>query len=123
MTQKQSQSDQQDRSSLLNQTPIDYAAKLSGVQIELFNRFQQMHKQWLDRVQVEVNLAQELASKLSSARSIPDAMTAYQDWGDRRFKMMAEDAKHVLDDTQKFMQDGAHLFSTGQQSKGAGFST
>ena len=54
----------------------------------------------------------QLASKLTAARSIPDAMTACQEWG-RRFEMMAEDGKHLLSDTQKFMETGAHLLANG----------
>jgi hypothetical protein len=58
-----------------------------------------------------------IASVVSSARSIPDAMAACQDWGARRFEMMAEEAKHVLNDTQKFMQMGAHILASGFGSK------
>ena len=40
-------------------------------------------------------------------------MTAFQEWSSRRFEMMAEDGKHLLEDSQKFMETGAHLLSTG----------
>ncbi len=51
-------------------------------------------------------LASEFASKLTQARSIPDAMSTCQEWAGRRFKMMAEDSKHVLTDIQNFMENG-----------------
>jgi hypothetical protein len=90
---------------------------LTNVQNELFERYQEANKRWLDRAQAEASAASEFVSKLSSARSIPDAMTAYQDWGTRRFEMMADDAKHALDDTQKFWQSGTHMLTNGFASK------
>jgi len=71
-------------------------------------------------MQSQAELASEFASKLTAARSIPDAMTACQDWTSRRFEMMAEDGQHLLADTQKFMEAGAHLFANGWLSKGGG---
>jgi len=130
VAQKERQSEQQSKALLLSQIPIDFAetAKnrfkgLANVQSELIEQFQETNRHWLDRAQAEANLASEFVSKLSLARSIPDAMTACQDWGSRRFEMMAEDAKHVLDDTQKFMQVGAHMLADGFASKVPGISS
>ena len=55
----------------------------------------------------------EYASKLSSARTIPDAMAVSRDWATRYFQMLAEDGKHFADDTRKFMETGARLFANG----------
>lgn len=129
MVQKEGQGERRGNS-LLNRMPIDFAEaakkrfeELTDVQSELFSRFQDTNKQWLDRVQAEAALSSEFVSKLSSARSIPDAVTVCQEWSTRRFEMMAEDAKHVLDDTQKFMQTGAHILASGFASKSAAIST
>ena len=59
---------------------------------------------WLDRMQAEANLASEFALKLAAARSLPEAMFTCQDWGKRRVEMMAEDTKHLLDDTQTLLR-------------------
>ena len=91
--------------------------EFAKAQTEQFNNFQETNRQWLDRVQAETNLASEFVSKLTAARSIPDAMTAYQVWGSRRLEMMAEDTRHLLDNTQKFMQTSARLLANGWQSK------
>jgi len=102
---------------LFNPIPGEFAAagekRIEGfvnAQTELYDRLQDTNRQWLDRVQTEANLASEFATKLTAARSIPDAMKACQDWTSRRIELMAEDVKHVLDDTQKFMQTGARAF-------------
>jgi hypothetical protein len=91
-----------------------------NAQAELLVKLQESNKQWFDRVQSEANLVSDLASKLTSARSIPDAMSAYQEWGTRKLEMMAEDGKHALADAQKFVETGARLLSNGWQSNGKG---
>jgi hypothetical protein len=42
-------------------------------------------------------------------------MTACQDWGKRRVEMIAEDTKHILDDTQNLMQMNALLCAKAWQ--------
>jgi len=84
-----------------------------NVQTELLNKLQEANRQWFDRAKSEADLASELASKLSAARSIPEAMAACQKWSTRRFEMMAEDGKHLMEDGQKLFEIGARLFSDG----------
>jgi DNA topoisomerase VI subunit B len=116
MAQKESHAERTEKSSLPNLMPTEFA-ELGKKRIEEFvntqkglvEKLQEMNRQWFDRAQAEANLASELASKLTAARSIPDAMAAYQEWASRRFEMMAEDGKHLLADTQKFMEAATHL--------------
>lgn len=97
--------------------------QFTNAQSELFNTLQNANRNWLARIQAEGNLASELASKLAAARSVPDALTACQQWGSRRIEMMAEDAKHLFDDTQKLMQTSTRLWPNGSHSQGASPST
>ena len=101
-------------------TAVDFTAHakkrmegFANAQAELFQNWQEANRQCLERVQVESNLASQFASKLTASRSIPEAMTAYQDWMTSHFEMMAEDAKHLMDKTQKFIQASAHVFANG----------
>ena len=82
--------------------------EFATAQAELLDTLQETSRYWLDRIQIEAQFASEIPSKLTAARSVPDIMTACQIWGDQRFKIMAEDTKHLFDDTQKFMQVGVH---------------
>ncbi len=118
MVQKESERTKQ--SSSPNPMQIDFAAmggkrieEFVNLQTKLLNEFQETNRQWFDRAQSEVNLASEFAAKLTAARSVPEAMAACQEWTSRRFAMMAEDGKHLLADTQKFMEVGARLLSNG----------
>jgi len=127
MAQKESRASE--TSSLFNPIPAEFAAAgkkrfedFVNSQSELFGQIQDANRQWLDRVRTEANLTSEFATKLTAARSIPDAMTACQDWTARRFELMAEDGRHLLADTQKFIETGARLLSNGWLTKG-GLST
>ncbi len=82
-----------------------------------------MNRHWFDRMQSEANLTSKFWSKLAAARSIPDAMTAYQEWAGRQFEMIAEDRKHPLADYQMLTETGAHRLWNGRQSKSSGVST
>ena len=126
----QKESERTKRSSSPNPIQAGFAAmggerveEFVNLQTKLLNELQETNRQWLDRAQSEANLASEFAAKLTAARSIPEAMAAYQEWASRRFAMMAEDGKHLLGDTQKFMEVGARLLSSGSivnDGKGGG---
>ena len=102
------------------QKQIDELVKM---QTELFDGLQETNQQWGDRAKSEADLASEFAAKLSAARSIPEAMTACEEWSSRRFEMMVEDGKHLLADSQKFMETGARLLSTGWPTRKGNGST
>jgi len=46
---------------------------------------------------------------MTAVRSIPDAAKVLLEWTNRHMEMAAVDAKHVLADTQKFMEIGVRL--------------
>ena len=78
-------------------------------QAQFLNKLEVTNQRWCERMQLEATLASEFASKLTMARSIPDAMTASQDWASRRLEMMAEDRDHLIADYQMFTEAGAHF--------------
>jgi len=129
VAQKQNDSERTGNFPVFNLASEDFAATIkkgmdefAKVQGELVDKFQESNRQWLDRIQAEATMTSELASKLTAARPIPDAMTAYHEWGSRRFEMMAEDTRHLVDDAQRFMQTGAHLLTNPWQSEGSSVS-
>ncbi len=130
MAQKESHSERTEKSALPNLVPAEFAAMgkkrvedFVNAQTELLDKLRETNRQWFERVQSEANLASEFAAKLTAARSIPDAMTACQEWTSRRFEMMAEDGKQLFADTQKFMETGARLLSNGWLSNRPGAGT
>ena len=126
---KESQNERTETSAL-SSMPAEFAAAgrkrfedFTKAQTELIEKLRELNRQWIERVQSEANLVSEFASKLSAARSIPDAMSACQEWTSRRFEMMADDGKHLLADTQKFMETSARLLSKGWWSDRPGAGT
>jgi predicted RNA-binding protein with EMAP domain len=89
------------------------------VQNELLEEIQEVNWRWLDRIQSEANLVAEYASQLSSARTIPDAMAVSRDWSAQYLQRLADDGKHFADDTRKFIETGARLFSHGFETPAA----
>ena len=63
---------------------------LTHLQKELWNTIQRSNREWLDLMETERNLASELAAKLTSAHSLPDAATAYQEWVARRMELLIQ---------------------------------
>ncbi len=98
-------------------------SQTNGNATELFNSFNETSRRWLGCVEAEAKLTSELAAKLIQARSFPDIMAAYQQWGTRQLEMIAGEAKHLLNDAQNLMQSGAHIALTSWQSNGPDIST
>jgi hypothetical protein len=115
---------QTEKAPLFNLAPDELASlgkkQIEGfahAQTELLEKFEQSRRQWLDRMQSEASMASEFASKLTAARSIPDAMTVCQDWAHRRLEMMEDDRKHLVAECQSLAETSARLWSTGWQAK------
>jgi hypothetical protein len=87
-------------------------------QKEMLNNLQESNRQWFDRMQSEAKVASDFANKMMGARSIPDAMTLYQEWANRQLEMTTEDAKRFFADGQKFMECSTRLLSSGRPRSG-----
>jgi hypothetical protein len=81
-------------------------------QRELLNQLQERNRQWFDRMQSEAKIASDFANKVMGARSVPEAMTAYQEWANRQLEMTAEDAKRLFTDGQKFIEASTRMLSS-----------
>lgn len=127
MAQKESQGERVEKSSPFNLMPVELAAmgrkrvdEFLNAQTEFFDKLTETNRQWFDRVQSEAALSSELTSKLVAARSVPEAMAAWQEWSARRLEAMAEDGKHLFSDAQKFAETSVRLLSNGWSTKSTG---
>jgi hypothetical protein len=78
-----------------------------------FDKLQEMNREWLARLQSEVDLTTDTSGKLTTARSLPEVTTAVQHWAGRRM-VFAEDGRRFIADSQKLIEIGARLFSNGR---------
>jgi hypothetical protein len=63
-------------------------------------------QEWFTCATAEAELALRLPNKLTNARSVPDAFSAYQEWLDEWMSMFGED-------TRRFVSHGGKLIDTG----------
>lgn len=90
---------------------------LSNAQLELSNLLQEASEDWRSRAELERKLATELMSKLTTAKTLPDAAKAYQEWMVRRIDMVAKDGQKILADGQKYVSALSRFLPRGDASK------
>ena len=75
-----------------------------SMQRELVEAYEQASRTWLARVQSEAQFWSELASRLSTTRSVPEAIQSYQQSVSERMQMAAEDARRLSEEWAKAVQ-------------------
>jgi hypothetical protein len=86
--------------------------RAAALQKELLDSYMQASNAWLSRVQSEVNLWSDLAAKLTTTRSIPEALEAYTKCVSQQVKMTAEDGQRLIDDCQQMAKKIGNSFSS-----------
>ena len=82
------------------------------VQTQLLDTFEQFNLQQLARGKQEMEFASEFAGEITSARSVPDVMNAYQNWISKRMALYMEDSQRVLNTTMKLLSIGKESNNT-----------
>jgi len=78
------------------------------VQTQLLDTFEQQ----LARGKQEMEFASEFAGEITSARSVPDVMNAYQNWISKRMALYIEDSQRILNTTMKLLSIGKESNNT-----------
>ena len=81
-------------------------------QTQLLDTFEQFNLQQLARGKQEMEFASEFAGKITSARSVPDVMNAYQNWISKLMALYMEDGQRVLNTTKKLLSIGKESNNT-----------
>jgi hypothetical protein len=92
------------------------AEAVVALQKELLEAYEEASRAWLARVESELALWSELASKLTAARSVPEAMEAYTKSVSQRMQMTTYDARRLFDDCQKVTQKITQSLNKGWPS-------
>jgi hypothetical protein len=82
------------------------------VQTQLLDTFEQFNLQQLARGKQEMAFASEFAGEITSARSVPDVMNAYQNWISKLMALYMEDGQRVLNTTKKLLSIGKESNNT-----------
>jgi len=83
----------------------------AGAQSEFWDRLQNANRKWLDRMQNEASMTADLATKLTSARSLTETASHLQNWTMKHMEMATEDARRALSDTQDILAAGARFWT------------
>ena len=76
----------------------------TALQKELLETYEKMSHAWLARVQSEVAMWSELATKLTATRSVPEALETYSKCVSKRMQMAAEDGRRLFEEGQQITQ-------------------
>jgi hypothetical protein len=94
------------------------AARLR-LQKEMIGVLSDISQDWFARATAEADLALRLPNRLTAARSVPDAITAYQEWFGEWVARCSEDSRRLFSDSEKIVDTGARCF-TGKQTASTG---
>ena len=81
------------------------------IQTEMFDTLQTIGRQWMERRTCEAELALNLPSRLAVARTLPDALSTYQEWLGEWVAMCNEDGRRFVADGQKIVATGMRCFT------------
>jgi hypothetical protein len=81
------------------------------LQREMFGVLSDIGDEWLARATSEVEWASRLPHKLTAARSVPDAVSAYQEWVGEWMNMRREDSYRFVSGSQKIINAGVRCFA------------
>jgi len=86
------------------------------VQNLLLDTFEQFNRHQLARGKREMEFASEFAGKITSARSVPDVMNAYQNWISKPMTLYNEAGRKLFEDSQRVLNTTMKLLSIGKES-------
>jgi hypothetical protein len=81
------------------------------LQREMFEVLSSIGREWFARATSEVELASRLPNKLTAARSVPDALSAYQEWLGEWINRCGEDSYRIVSDSQRIIHAGVRCFA------------
>src|SRR5262245_51009133 len=80
---------------------LDMGDGMIALQRETLGACQQWNREWLSYMQSEMDLWADLARKVATAGSVPQAMDAYAKTLSQQMQMTAEQGQHLFNDYQK----------------------
>src|SRR5882757_3322117 len=88
-------------------------AAIADAQAEMLDALQKWNRDYLARARSEAILASDIATKLMTARTIPETGTAYQEWLGRWAATLGEDSQRLFADGQKVIAASSRFFGNG----------
>lgn len=87
-----------------------------SLQKEMLGLLSDMGRDWFACASAEAELAMRLPNRLTAARSVPEAVAAYQEWFGEWMNRCSQDSQRLLSDGQKIVVTSARCFAGGQSA-------
>lgn len=84
-----------------------------NLQKTILESYEQASRMWLERLQSEIALWSDMANKLSTTKTIPEALEAYSKCVSQRMQMAADDGRKIFDEAQNVTQKVARSIGNG----------
>jgi hypothetical protein len=89
--------------------------RMMALQKGFLGAVQEMNKQWATTMTAEAALASKFFAKLTAAKSIPEAASAYQECGSRQMEILADQNRELMAASERIMP---RVFGNGFKGTG-----
>jgi hypothetical protein len=88
---------------------------LAAIQKEVLDALAKANQEWMDCAKQEAKLTSTLAQKVTTAKSIPEATAACQEWASQQIDLISGQAKKAFDETQNLTKTYAQIVNNGKR--------
>jgi len=88
------------------------------LQTEMFEVLHDFGRNWLERAASDAELAFDLPNKLTSAQTVPAALSAYQEWLSEWMSRVSEDGRCFIADSQKIVDKSVSCLANASSGGG-----
>jgi hypothetical protein len=86
----------------------------SATQKQWMETLEHANRSWVARLEAEAKLGSDFAARVGSAKAIPEAAAAYQEWMTRRMGLYSKEWQKALEDGQKFVNACTRIGGNGK---------
>jgi len=87
----------------------------AAIQKQALDALAKANQEWIDCAKQEAKLTSTLAQKVTTAKSIPEATAAYQEWVSQQIELLSSQTRKAVDATQDFTKACAQIVSNGNR--------
>jgi hypothetical protein len=88
---------------------------LAAIQKQVLDVFAKANKEWIDCANQEAKLTSTLTQKVTTAKSVPEAAAACQEWVSQQIELLSSQARKTIDAAQDFTKTCAQIVSNGRR--------
>jgi hypothetical protein len=99
----------------ITQTGKQNFETLAAIQKQVLDALAKANQEWIDCAKQEAKLTSTLTRKVTTAKSIPEATAACQEWVSQQIELICSQAKKAFDETQNFTKAYVQIVTNGKR--------